>query len=57
MIDEEEWGYLNDWEPDQLRKKKQRFVCVAVTSDMPVLFNTLRYVTYLSCPPETNSTG
>ena len=24
MIEEEEWGYLNDWEEDQLKKKSEK---------------------------------
>ena len=43
MIEEGEWEYLNDWEEGQLRKKEQRFVCAAITSDMPILLNALAY--------------
>ena len=28
MIEEEEWSYLNDWEENQLRKKKTKiYMC------------------------------
>jgi len=47
MIDEEEWGYLNDWEPDQLRKKRTK---ICMCCDHFRYACTVQCVTLLTCP-------
>ena len=47
MIDEEEWGYLNDWEPDQLIKKRTK---ICMCCDHFRYACTVQCVTLLTCP-------
>ena len=47
MIDEEEWGYLNDWEEDQLRKKRTK---ICMCCDHFRYACTVQCVTLLTCP-------
>ena len=46
MIHEEEWGYLNDWEPDQLRKKRTK---ICMCCDHFSYTCTVQCVTLLTC--------
>ena len=47
MIEEEEWGYLNDWEEDQLRKKRTK---ICMCCDHFRYACTVQCVTLLTCP-------
>ena len=47
MIDEEQWGYLNDWEEDQLRKRKTK-ICMCCNHFRYSC--TVQCVTLLTCP-------
>ena len=47
MIDEEGWGYLNDWEPDQLKKKRTK---ICMCCDHFRYDCTVQCVTLLTCP-------
>ena len=47
MIAEEEWGYLNDWEENQLRKKRTK---ICMCCDHVRYACTVQCVTLLTCP-------
>ena len=47
MIAEEEWGYLNDWEENQLRKKRTK---ICMCCDHFRYACTVQCVTLLTCP-------
>ena len=47
MIEEEEWSYLNDWEEDQLRKKRTK---ICMCCDHFRYACTVQCVTLLTCP-------
>ena len=47
MIEEEEWGYLNDWEEDQLRKKRTK---ICMCCDHFRYACTVQCITLLTCP-------
>ena len=47
MIEEQEWSYLNDWEEDQLRKKKTK---ICMCCDHFRYACTVQCVTLLTCP-------
>ena len=47
MIEEEAWGYLNDWEEDQLRKKRTK---ICMCCDHFRYACTVQCVTLLTCP-------
>ena len=47
MIEEEEWGYLNDWEEDQLKKKRTK---ICMCCDHFRYACTVQCVTLLTCP-------
>ena len=47
MIEQEEWGYLNDWEEDQLRKKRTK-ICMCCAHFRYAC--TVQCVTLLTCP-------
>ena len=47
MIKEEEWVCLNDWEPDQVRKKRTK---ICMCCDHFRYACTVQYITLLTCP-------
>ena len=46
MIEEEGWRYLNDWEPDQLKKKRKK---ICMCCDHFHYACTVQCVTLLTC--------
>ena len=47
MIEEEEWGHLNDREPDQLRKKRTK---ICICCDHFRYACNVQFVTLQTCP-------